>query len=103
MVLEVLKKHSDGERKDGRLSLQEIKQLVGQEYGVTIGDRAARDNIAALIELGYDIECSEFERKKDGEDNPIKYDYYLNREFDDSELHLLIDGLLFSKYIPYSQ
>jgi hypothetical protein len=104
MVLEVLKKHSDGEREEGRLSLKEIRDLVKKEYRVEIGDRAVRDNIAALIKMGYDIECSKIERKKkNGKDNSIKHDYYLVREFEDSELHLLIDGLLFSKYIPYSQ
>ena len=29
--------------------------------------------------------------------------FYLKREFTDGELRLLIDGLLFSKHIPYSQ
>ena len=30
-------------------------------------------------------------------------DWYLNRTFTDNELRLLIDGLLFSKHVPYSQ
>lgn len=30
-------------------------------------------------------------------------DWYMSREFTDSELRLLIDSLLFSKHIPYSQ
>ena len=30
-------------------------------------------------------------------------DWYLERDFSDAELRLLVDGLLFSKHIPYSQ
>lgn len=42
---------------------------------------------------------------KDGEmeESYILSDFYLEREFTDSELRLLIDSLLFSKHIPYSQ
>ena len=35
------------------------------------------------------------------EENELWSDYYLKREFTDGELRLLIDGLLFSKHIPY--
>lgn len=37
------------------------------------------------------------------EESYILSDFYLEREFTDSELRLLIDSLLFSKHIPYSQ
>ena len=46
---------------------------------------------------------------KDGEmeESFIQHDFYLDRDperdFDDSELRLLIDSLLFSKHVPYSQ
>ena len=33
----------------------------------------------------------------------ILSDFYLERDFSDAELRLLIDSLLFSKHIPYSQ
>jgi predicted DNA-binding transcriptional regulator YafY len=57
-----------------------------------------------LIEMGYDLDYSETRRKsKDGEEDIIYSDFYLERDITDSELHMLIDGLLFSKYIPYSQ
>lgn len=38
-----------------------------------------------------------------GNESSICTDWYMTREFDDSELRLLIDSLLFSKHIPYSQ
>lgn len=40
---------------------------------------------------------------KNGEEEIIFTDWYLEKDFTDSELRLLIDSLLFSKHIPYSQ
>ena len=37
------------------------------------------------------------------EEETIYTSWYLVRDFSDAELRLLIDGLLFSKHIPYSQ
>ena len=66
-------------------------------------------NILDLIDFGYEIEYSESLRMmpnpKTGEleETYILSDFYLNREFTDAELRLLIDSLLFSKHIPYNQ
>jgi predicted DNA-binding transcriptional regulator YafY len=57
-----------------------------------------------LIDFGCDIEFSEKTRKnKSGDEEIIAYDWYISHTFADSELRLLIDSLLFSKHIPYSQ
>ena len=62
-----------------------------------------------LIDLGFEIEYSESVRmvrdKATGklEESCFLSDFYLVRNFADSELRLLIDSLLFSKHIPYSQ
>ena len=37
------------------------------------------------------------------EENELWSDFYLKRQFTDGELRLLIDSLLFSRHIPYSQ
>ena len=37
------------------------------------------------------------------EETTILSDFYLERQFTDGELRLLIDGLLFSRHVPYSQ
>jgi predicted DNA-binding transcriptional regulator YafY len=60
------------------------------------------------MEMGYEINFSEALRmfpNKDGvlEESYILSDFYLERDFTDAELRLLIDSLLFSKHIPYSQ
>ena len=61
------------------------------------------------MSCGYEIEYSESVRmvpnRNTGEmeESYIWSDFYLVRDFTDGELRLLIDGLLFSKHIPYSQ
>ena len=60
-------------------------------------------------DLEYEIEHSESVRmvknRKTGEmeESYLWSDIYLVRDFTDAELRLLIDGLLFSKHVPYSQ
>ena len=55
-------------------------------------------NLMDLIDAGYDLEYSESIRiNHQGEEESLLTDWYLNREFTNSELRLLIDGLLFSR------
>ena len=70
--------------------------------------KAIKRNLMNLIEFGYEIEYSEALRmvknsKGELEESYILSDFYLVRDFTDAELRLLIDSLLFSKHIPYSQ
>ena len=73
------------------------------------GPKSIKRNLMDLIDLGFEIEYSESVRmvpnKVTGqlEESCFLSDFYLVREFTDSELRLLIDSLLFSKHIPYSQ
>lgn len=61
-----------------------------------------------LIDFGYDIEYTEtvrYIKNKDGvkEESSIFSDFYLAREFTDVELRLLIDSLMFNRYLPARQ
>lgn len=105
-ILEIFKKYTD---EDHRLSQKDIIEILKTEYSMTADRKAVRRNILNLIDFGYEIEYSESIRMvpntKTGEleESYIMSDFYLVREFTDGELRLLIDGLLFSKHIPYSQ
>lgn len=108
-ILDILKRYTD---MNHRLSQKDICEILNDEYGMKIDRKSVKRNLMNLIDLGYDIEYSESLRmikvkEKDGseheEESYIMSDFYLSRDFDDSELRLLIDGLLFSKHIPYSQ
>ena len=100
-ILDILKKYSD---ENNRLSNKKIREKLKSEYSQTVDRKAIKRNLDNLIDFGYDIEYSETTRKgKNGEEETISSDWYLNREFVDAELRLLIDSLLFSKHIPYNQ
>lgn len=83
LILEILREHSDDEH---HLTQQEILKLLRSQYGVECDRRSVRSNVEALKEFGYDI---------DMEDGYC----LLNRTFEDSELRMLIDSVLFSKNI----
>ncbi|MCK8487071.1 WYL domain-containing protein [Paenibacillus sp. MBLB2552] len=101
MIIEILKLYSDAEH---RLSQQEIAELIHQRYQVKVDRHALKRNLLNLIDFGYDIEYTEtVRRKKNGEDEVLYSNWYLNREITDAELHMLIDSMLFSKYIPFGQ
>ena len=104
-ILDILKRYTD---ENHRLSQKEIQDILEREYEMTVDRKAVKRNLMNLIEFGYDINYSETVRTfrdKDGkeQENVILSDFYLEREFTDSELRLLIDSVLFSNHIPYQQ
>lgn len=104
-ILDILKRYTDA---DHRLSQKEIVEILKNEYNMTADRKSVKRNLMNLIDFGYEINYSESVRmiptKYGGmEESYILSDFYLEREFTDSELRLLIDGLVFSKHIPYSQ
>lgn len=83
-ILEIYQKYSDCEH---ILTYDDIARRLLQEYGIEIERKAIGRNVSLLREVGYDIVLS-------------RYGSYLSdRSFNDSELRLLIDGVLSSKYI----
>ncbi len=105
-ILDILRRYTDA---DHTLSQKDILEILEREYEMKAERKAVRRNIQNLIDMGYEIEYSESIRMvpnpktKEPEENIITLDYYLVRDFTDGELRLLIDGLLFSKHIPYNQ
>lgn len=105
-ILDILRRYSD---EDHRLNQRDVIDILRSEYGIQVDRKTVRRNILTLINCGYDIEYSESVRsvlnRKTGkmEESYIWSNFYLVREFSDSELHLLIDGLLFSKHIPHGR
>lgn len=105
-ILDILKRYTD---ENHRLSQKEIAEILKNEYNMVIDRKSVKRNLSNLLEFGYPIEYSESVRMvpnpKTGEleESYMLSDFYLERDFSDAELRLLIDSLLFSKHIPYSQ
>lgn len=100
-ILDILKRYTD---EDHRLSQKEIMDILEREYDMKVERKAVKRNLLNLIDYGYHVEYSESVRiNKKGEEEIVYTDWYLERDFSDEELRLLIDSLLFSRHIPYSQ
>ena len=119
-ILDILQKYTDEEH---TLSQKEIQDILKKEYEMPVDRKAEKRNLLNLIEKGRDIQYREVPRKEkfrkkdsssdedtkdfadkeSSEDNLLWTDFYLKQKFTNEELRLLIDSLLFSKHIPYSQ
>ena len=104
-ILEILRQYTDETHK---LSQNDIVELLEKDFDLKADRKSVKRNLTSLLEMGFPIEVKETLRmypNKDGvmEESYILSDFYLERDFTDAELRLLIDGLLFSKHIPYSQ
>lgn len=87
MILEILKRYSDEEHK---LTQQSILRYLKQDYGMDCDRRSVKNNVEYLVECNYPIST--------------EGGYYLqHREFEDAELRMLIDSVLFSKNMTYAQ
>lgn len=82
-ILDVLRKYTDEEH---RLNQQEIIDILERDYGTTCERKAMSRNLKLLQDSNYDIEFDK--------------GWYMNHDFADSELRLLIDSIIFSRHIP---
>lgn len=105
-ILDILKRHTDEEHK---LSQKQIVELLHSDYDMTVDRKTVARNLTDLMAAGYPIEYRDnvartyINKQGKKETSYILSDFYLERDFTDAELRLLIDSLLFSKHIPYSQ
>lgn len=101
-ILSILKEHSDVKNP---LSQTDIKDYLEKEYNqVGIDGRTINANIDILNDyldgaIGYKTN----KMKSKGTAIVKRYDFYIEREFDESELRLIIDSILSSKSIPENQ
>lgn len=87
-IWQILKEYSDC---DHPLTQDDIARHLESAYGIVIERKAISRNISLLKEAGAEIESGR------------AGSYLERRDFEDSELKLLIDGVLCSKYITAKQ
>jgi predicted DNA-binding transcriptional regulator YafY len=79
---------------------KEILDELNRSFDPPLDRKTVRRNIECLVDMGFPIIYT-IQNRKGG--NDIWTDFYLERDFTEPELRLLIDGLLFSNHIPYRQ
>ena len=83
-ILQIFEKYSDF---DHPLKQEDIANYLEKDYGIVIERKAIGRNISLLKEAGYEIESTR------------AGSFLETRSFEDSELRMLIDGVLSSKHI----
>ncbi len=83
-IMQILERETDA---DHPLTHAEIVERLRADYGIEIERKVVGRTISMLNEAGYDIVTTK------------RGCYVAARVFDDSELHLLIDGVMSSKHI----
>lgn len=99
-IMQILKNYSDA---DHRLTQQDIINYLKRDYDMDVDRKTVLRNINDLIDEDVDIDYDETDRGKGKNQNTIRTNFYYHGNFEDSELRLLIDGLLFSRYVPHRQ
>ena len=109
-ILEILKQETDINHTMTQKQIQDRLETWNPLEPIVCDRRAVRRHITSLQELGFPVIANtETSRivpdKKTGEpvEDIMLSDFYYESDFDNSELRILIDSLLFSKYIPYKQ
>jgi len=98
IILDILKEHSDPEH---RLSVEEIVKIAKRDYGLEKFNRhKARPVLTNLYEYyGNNIGCA-IHTKSDGSEYLSGWHYI--SDFTDAEIDILVNSIIFSKYIPYN-
>ena len=86
MILKILERYSDERRP---LTQKRILELLDIEFGMKCDRRSVKSNLISLKEMGYDIN--------------IRRGVYIRRDFEEAELRILIDSVLFSKTLSQAQ
>lgn len=84
-ILQILEQETDA---DHPLTQEQIRQKLEKDYGIELERKAIGENLSLLKEAGYEIES---DRRRGS--------YLAVREFDDTEIRVLIDAVLNSRYI----
>lgn len=97
-ILDILKKYSDAEHS---LTKSRIKQILEEEYFMETDVKAIAHNLKLLEMIDGHIKCREAERiNKNGKEEIYRYRFYYEHEFDNVELRLLADSVMYQMQMP---
>ena len=100
-ILEILSRKSD---QNNSLTIAVLSRELEKNYQLKMERKAIKRALENLYELGCGVEYHITTRKKRdgeaGELEEVKTGWYVEKDFSDEELRLMIESVLFSKYIP---
>ena len=97
-LLDLLRTKTDQQH---RLSAQQILSLLASEYGIRMNRRTLKGYLEQLIASGYPLNFSSRKRyKQDGTIEIVQTNWYLDPQFEPSEIRLMIDLLHAMPMLP---
>ena len=105
-ILQILREYTDDHHP---MTQQQIIDKLYSEFGIKVSRTTMQRTLVDLQDENDHIDCKEVPRtiidKETGEEieSTIYTDYYYIHDFSQPELQMLIDGLLFSRSVPYKQ
>lgn len=97
-ILDILKKYSDSEN---MLTKGRIQQILEKEYFMEADVKAVARNLKLLEMVDNHIKCREAERTNQrGRKEIYRYGFYYEHEFDNEELRLLVDSVMYQMQMP---
>lgn len=77
-----------------------IRRLLESRYGIVLDRKTVHRQLNELAESVDALHCREERRVIKGEETAAKTDFYLESEFDEEELQVLLYTTLFSRHLP---
>lgn len=105
-IIYILKVLEDKSNSANRYSQQQIIDLVDEEYGMKLDRKTIRSNLSKLLEFGFPLRYEiRLRTNSKGQTENIMTNWYYEHDlkWDESELQVMIDSLLFSNYLPPKQ
>lgn len=97
-ILDILQKYSDS---DHTLTKSRIQQILDEKYFMQIDVKAVARNLKLLEMVDKRVKCREAERtNQHGKEEIYRHGFYYEHEFDDAELRLLADSVMYQMQMP---
>lgn len=97
-ILDILQKYSDAEH---TLTKIRIKQILAEKYFMETDVKAIARNLKLLEMIDNHVKCQETERiNQRGGEEIYRYGFYYEHEFNDAELRLLVDSVMYQMQMP---
>ena len=97
-ILQILQRYTDAKHP---MTQQQIADRLQADYGQNVNRATVKRNINDLIAAGYDIQYTAVRRSQAKKKPDEAEENIICTDFTEAELHMLIDGLLFSRSVPY--
>lgn len=97
-ILDILEKYSDSEN---TLTKSRIQQILAEDYRMETDVKAVARNLKLLEMVDKRVRCKTADRiNQHGRKEIYRHGFYYEREFDDVELRLLADSVMYQMQIP---